>query len=164
MNDRHVNLFLLCVLSVSVLPQVCNASEGVSVGQWARFERTVDNTRMYRNPYTDVKLDVTYKSPDGKRRRFWGFYDGARTWKIRFMPKPLYAQEVFWPGNKYHKIRYADDIRKKAFVLMMSAAAINLADMDGDSSTGFSGSMDLSDRNQVNHDIVREESLGAEQR
>ena len=38
---------------------------------------------------------------------------------------------------------------------MMSAAAINYADMDGNSSTGFSGSMDLSDRNQANHDIVR---------
>jgi hypothetical protein len=69
--------------------------------------------------------------------------------------KPLYAQEVFWPGNKYHKIHDKVDIRKKAFVLMMSAAAINFADMDGNSSTGFSGSMDLADRNQANHDIVR---------
>ncbi|MHC4497105.1 MAG: DUF5060 domain-containing protein, partial [Planctomycetota bacterium] len=56
--------------------------------------------------------------------------------------KPLYAQEVFWPGNKYHNIRNEVDIRKKAFVMMMSAAAINFADMDGNSSTGFSGSMD----------------------
>ncbi|MEA3225751.1 MAG: DUF4038 domain-containing protein, partial [Planctomycetota bacterium] len=69
--------------------------------------------------------------------------------------KPLYAQEVFWPGNKYHKIGSADDIRKKAFVLMMSAATINYADMDGNSSTGFSGSMDISDRNQANHDIIK---------
>ncbi|MHC4116760.1 MAG: DUF5060 domain-containing protein [Planctomycetota bacterium] len=68
--------------------------------------------------------------------------------------KPLYAQEVFWPGNKYHKISDPDDIRKKAFVLMMSAAAINYADMDGNSSTGFSGSMDLADKNQTVHDIV----------
>jgi hypothetical protein len=69
--------------------------------------------------------------------------------------KPLYAQEVFWPGNMYHKIQTEADIRKKAYVLMMSAAAINYADMDGSSSTGFSGSMDLSDRKQAGHDIVR---------
>jgi CubicO group peptidase (beta-lactamase class C family) len=69
--------------------------------------------------------------------------------------KPLYAQEVFWPGNMYHTIRSEADIRKKAFVLMMSAAAINYADMDGNSSTGFSGSMELSDRKQAGHDIVR---------
>jgi hypothetical protein len=69
--------------------------------------------------------------------------------------KPLYAQEVFWPGNKYHNLRSEADIRKKAFVLMMSAAAINFADMDGNSSTGFSGGMDLSERKQARHDIVR---------
>jgi CubicO group peptidase (beta-lactamase class C family) len=69
--------------------------------------------------------------------------------------KPLYAQEVLWPGNMHHDIQRQVDIRKKAFVLMMSAAAINYADMDGDSSTGFSGSMDLSDRKQACHDIVK---------
>ena len=69
--------------------------------------------------------------------------------------KPLYAQEVFWPGNKYHNIRNDVDIRRKAFAIIMSGAAINYADMDGNSSSGFSGSMDLSDRNQARHDIVK---------
>ncbi len=69
--------------------------------------------------------------------------------------KPLYAQEVFWPGNKYHNIHSNVDIRKKAFVIMISAAALNYADMDGNSSSGFSGSMDLSEKTQVKHDIVR---------
>jgi CubicO group peptidase (beta-lactamase class C family) len=69
--------------------------------------------------------------------------------------KPLYAQEVFWPGNKYHDILNDVDIRKKAFVIIMSGAAINYADMDGNSSSGFSGSMDVSDRIQTRHDIVR---------
>ena len=414
MNKKHVNLLLLCVLCTSLPSQSCDASESISVGQWARFETQVLNTKIYRNPYADVTLSVTYENPNGKKIKFWGFYDGARTWKIRYMPdrigtwkydagfsdgsgrtsgtfecvrsdipgmisvdrtnpmwfgykggrhvlirsfhvgdrffaenwpavkreafldwaqtqgynmlsvashylnrdakdrgsgwrtpdlwplnaaeyrkaeailsdlaarkimvypfagffgqssdfptvhqdqtlyikyvlarlgsywnvlfnvagpepkikrkefqnamefvdvnrlgrkireldifghpisihnpsgddpyknedwlsfvtlqgwkgtnlsdiysgmmnnhhgtKPLYAQEVFWPGNKYHKIRNKIDIRKKAFILMMSAAAINYADMDGNSSTGFSGSMDLSDRNQANHDIVR---------
>jgi len=69
--------------------------------------------------------------------------------------KPLYAMEVFWPGNKYHKIRSNVEIRKKAFVIMMSAAAINFGDMNGNSSSGFSGSMELSERKQINHDIVK---------
>ncbi|UCC98182.1 MAG: DUF5060 domain-containing protein [Phycisphaerales bacterium] len=68
--------------------------------------------------------------------------------------KPLYAQEVFWPGNMYHKIESEVDIRKKAYVLIMSAATVNYADMDGNSSTGFSGSMDPSHRKQAGHDIV----------
>jgi hypothetical protein len=69
--------------------------------------------------------------------------------------KPLYAQEVFWPGNKYHDVLNGVDIRKKAFVIIMSGAAINFADMDGNSSSGFSGSMEMSERKQTRHDIVR---------
>lgn len=413
-NKKCVSLLLFLVCSAPLPPKNCAASAGVSVGLWACFEASANNARTYRDPYADVVLDVTYESPDGKKTKFQGFYDGGRTWKIRFMPdrigtwkydavfsdgsqgingtfecvrsdipgmisvdrtnpawfgyksgkhvlirsfhvgdrffaenwpvakrnafldwaqtqgynmlsvashylnrdagargrgwktpdlwplnaaeyrkaedilndlaarkimvypfagffgqssdfptnrqeqtqyikyalarlgpywnilfnvagpeprikarefqnamdfanvnrlgrkireldifghpisihnpsgddpyknedwlsfvtlqgwkganlsdiysgmlrnhhdaKPLYAQEVFWPGNKYHKIGSADDIRKKAFVLMMSAATINYADMDGNSSTGFSGSMDISDRNQANHDIIK---------
>ena len=80
---------------------------------------------------------------------------------------PLYAQEVFWPGNYLHKpIVTNEQIRKKAYVLNMAAAAINYGDMGsgstlgpdynhGNSSSGFSGSMDLDDRHQEWHDIVK---------
>lgn len=413
-NKVYVNVFLSFVLFPLLQSKNCEALVGVSVGRWARFEASIKNVKKYRNPYSDVALDVTYKNPDGKEVKFWGFYDGGWTWKIRFMPdrigtwkydaffsdgsagvsgtfeciqsnipgmisvdqtnpawfgykggehllvrsfhvgdrffaenwpalkrkafldwletqsynmlsvashylnrdaegrgrgwrtpdlwplnaaefqkieailddlaarkimvypfagffgqssdfptnhreqteyiryilarlgaywniifnvagpepklkpnefrnamtaddisrlgreikkldifghlisvhnpsgddpfrdedwlsfvtlqgwkgtnlsdvhrgllknhheaKPLYAQEVFWPGNKYHNIRNDVDIRKKAFVIIMSGAAINYADMDGNSSSGFSGSMDLSDRIQARHDIVR---------
>jgi len=413
-KGRNLNL-LLCLLSLAAsFARYCRADSALSVGRWDKFEATVENPKDYHDPYADVTLDVTYEDPDGKATRFWGFYDGAGTWKIRFMPdrigtwkydaafsdgsrrisgtfecvrsdipgmisvdranpvwfgynsgahglirslhvgdrffaenwpaakrkafldwaqtqgynmlsvashylnrdaegrgrgwrtpdlwppnareyrkaevimtdlaarkimvypfagffgqssdfptagaeqiryirytlarfgpywnilfnvagpepkikakefqnamsfadvnrlgrlisefdvfghpisihnpsgddpykdqdwlsfvtlqgwkgtnladvykgmlknhhdaKPLYAQEVFWPGNKYHKISGEANIRKKAFVLMMSAATINYADMNGNSSTGFSGTMELSDRNQANHDIVR---------
>lgn len=69
--------------------------------------------------------------------------------------KPLYAQETLWPGNKYHPQYSPDDVRKNAFVLMMSAAMINYADMDGDSSSGFSGTMDLEQKVQQRHNIIR---------
>ena len=74
--------------------------------------------------------------------------------------KPLYAQETLWPGNILHIRRcgrdYGDDgIRKNAYVMMMSAAAINFADMDGLSSSGFSGRPDLELRTQSRHDIIR---------
>jgi hypothetical protein len=73
--------------------------------------------------------------------------------------RPVFAQEVFWPGNMHHRIDGrnldADEIRKKAFVLLFSGAAINFGDMDGNSSSGFSGSMDLSARHQARHDIVK---------
>jgi Protein of unknown function (DUF4038) len=75
--------------------------------------------------------------------------------------KPLYAQETLWTGNSIHirKLKGADypdaDLRKNAYVIAMSAAALNFADNRGDSSTGFSGSLDLKDRAQPRHDIIK---------
>ncbi|MBN1674690.1 MAG: DUF5060 domain-containing protein [Kiritimatiellae bacterium] len=70
--------------------------------------------------------------------------------------KPVYAQEVFWPGNTCGHGELSDsDIRKKAFVLIMSAAAINFGDMAGKSSSGFSGTLDPADCIQARHDIVK---------
>jgi hypothetical protein len=69
--------------------------------------------------------------------------------------KPLYAQETLWPGNKFHPAYTDADLRKNAFVLMMSAAVLNFADNTGNSSSGFSGTLDLNDRVQYRHDIVK---------
>lgn len=75
--------------------------------------------------------------------------------------KPLYAQESLWTGNVNFVRRFGgrdftdDELRKNAYVLQMSAAALNFADNRGDSSTGFTGSLDLKDRAQPRHDIVK---------
>jgi hypothetical protein len=70
--------------------------------------------------------------------------------------KPLLAQETLWPGNKYHPAYGIEDIRKNAIVILMSGATFVFGDFNGDSSSGFSGTMELSDRNQKWHDIVRD--------
>lgn len=75
--------------------------------------------------------------------------------------KPLFAQETLWPGNRYQLLEHegrdytAADVRKNAWVVLMSAAALNFGDMDGDSSTGFSGSLDPADAVPSRHGIVR---------
>ena len=75
--------------------------------------------------------------------------------------KPLLAQETLWSGNSVHMrdnkgADYSDDdLRKNAYVIHFSAAYLVFADNNGDSSTGFTGSMDLADRKQGRHDIVK---------
>lgn len=74
--------------------------------------------------------------------------------------KPLYAQETLWSGNEFHRKRFGrdysdDELRKNAIVLTMSAAAINFADNKGDSSTGFSGTLQPNERAQPRHDIIK---------
>lgn len=75
--------------------------------------------------------------------------------------KPLLAQETLWSGNSVH-IRankgadYSDaDLRKNAYVIHFSAAYLVFADNDGDSSTGFTGTMAPADCRQPRHDIVK---------
>jgi len=69
--------------------------------------------------------------------------------------KPLYAQETLWAYNKYHPKYSYDNVRKNAYVILMSGATLNFAENNGDSSSGFSGTLDLTDRNQLLHDIVK---------
>ena len=69
---------------------------------------------------------------------------------------PLYAQETLWTGNVYAHPPYTDtELRRNAYVIALSAAALNYGDMDGDSSSGFSGQPELARRVQRRHDIVK---------
>ena len=74
--------------------------------------------------------------------------------------KPLYAQETLWTGNTIFTRRLQrdftdDELRKNAYVILMSAAVFNFADNRGDSSSGFTGSLNLAERAQPRHDIVK---------
>jgi hypothetical protein len=70
--------------------------------------------------------------------------------------KPLLAQETLWPGNTFGHPKYTlDHVRKAGYVIHMSGAQLNFADMEGSSSSGFSGSMELAERVQERHDVIR---------
>ena len=69
--------------------------------------------------------------------------------------KPLYAQETLWANNKNHPKYSLEDLRKNAYVLMMSGASLNFAENNGNSSSGFSGSLDPGQRNQNFHDAIK---------
>ena len=74
--------------------------------------------------------------------------------------KPLFAQETLWSRNRFHMGRNGrdysdDDLRKHLLVLNLSAAGVCFADNDGDSSSGFSGSLDPAAAWQARHDILK---------
>jgi len=75
--------------------------------------------------------------------------------------KPLFAAETIWFGNLYMPSFTDTDLRKLLYVVNISATALNFADMNGDSSSGFSGSMDINDtsasgKHQSKHDVVKQ--------
>ena len=83
---------------------------------------------------------------------------------VRITTKPLLAQETLWSGNVFH-IRQLenrdfsdDELRRNAWVIHMSAAALVFADNGGGiSSAGFTGSMNPADAEQHRHDIIKED-------
>jgi len=43
----------------------------------------------YRNPFTDLRVTATFRSPSGRQFVVEGFYDGDDEWRVRFMPDEL---------------------------------------------------------------------------
>lgn len=84
---------------------------------------------------------------------YWGII------KNRNLSQPLYAQETLWYGNIYHHEKVGreysdDDLRRNAWTITMAGGAINFADNKGDSSTGFSGTLNFEEIHQEKHEII----------
>ena len=60
------------------------------VERWDTFEIALDAAGSYDNPFRDLELTARFThEPSGKTIAAGGFYDGASTWRIRFMPTEL---------------------------------------------------------------------------
>lgn len=70
--------------------------------------------------------------------------------------KPLFAQETLWTGNRNHPEYTLEDLRKNAWVILFSATNFCFADNDGNSSTGFSGTMDVAQARVETHELMGE--------
>src|SRR5579862_1379973 len=54
--------------------------------EWGMEEISLHSGRVYKNPFTDVRLQAQFSGGD-KRIVVEGFYDGDGTWKVRLMPE-----------------------------------------------------------------------------
>lgn len=99
----------------------------------------------------------------------YGVLQGPKTVDLRVLSrglleshhpaKPLLAQETLWSRNTYHLRSlgrdYTDEeIRRNAWVIQMCAAGLVFADNNGNSSTGFSGTLDPADAHPTRHAIL----------
>jgi hypothetical protein len=64
------------------------------------FEISLSNAHDYANPFADVTLEATFISPAGRKIRASGFYDGGKTWRLRFMPEEV--------GKWRYEARFSD--------------------------------------------------------
>ena len=74
--------------------------------------------------------------------------------------KALFSHECMWYGSfspDFDNQAYSEThLRKKTFVMIMSGASVNFAQTDGDSSSGFAGSMDPSQVIPSLHEAVND--------
>jgi hypothetical protein len=57
-----------------------------AVPRWSRFETSFTAAQKYAAPVHDVRLDVAFTAPSGKRHVIRSFWDGGATWRVRFSP------------------------------------------------------------------------------
>lgn len=56
------------------------------VHTWGRWEGRFDSAHDHAHPTRSVALTAEFTSPSGERRQARGFWDGGRTWRLRFSP------------------------------------------------------------------------------
>jgi len=96
---------------VSIAPAVARGPQPMeSVPRWGLFEISVSNPRDYANPFAGVNLEATFISPSGKKVKASGFYDGEKTWRLRFMPDEI--------GAWRYETKFSDGLPGKADSLM----------------------------------------------
>lgn len=70
-------------------------STNLSVQPWREVELTLTAAQDYANGYTDVEVWADFTHDDGALLRRPAFWDGGRTWKIRFA-SPLASGQWTW--------------------------------------------------------------------
>ncbi len=58
----------------------------MDVAIWTVYEAVFGGTKSYDNPFWDVDLQVRFTGPEGRIRVVDAFWDGGRTWRVRFSP------------------------------------------------------------------------------
>lgn len=60
------------------------------VEQYKKFEASFTSDRVYENPLYDLEhFKVTFTSESGREKTVHGFWDGNKTWKVRFLADEL---------------------------------------------------------------------------
>jgi hypothetical protein len=76
--------FLIVAIFTSATAKMLAADPVVP--KWGRFEHTFESAAKYENPLQEAALSVFFLSPDGQTNRAYGFWDGDKTWRVRFSP------------------------------------------------------------------------------
>jgi hypothetical protein len=87
-EDRRRAVLAAYILLMAPVLSVGGASDA-GIPRWTRFEQALESAIEYANPAQEVSLTAVFTSPQGKASRVHGFWDGGRTWRVRFAPDQI---------------------------------------------------------------------------
>ncbi len=85
-RNLSAGLALACLLGLAPAITATARPKLAVVPKWDRFEGTFKSSIRYTNALQDATLTVIFTSPLGATQRVDGFWDGGRTWRVRFSP------------------------------------------------------------------------------
>ena len=83
---RHNELFVLVAALLGSVIFTSHASAQSTIQLWEPMELTFTSARDYPNPYADVSFSVDFAGPDHTTIHRPAFWDGGKTWRVRFAP------------------------------------------------------------------------------
>jgi hypothetical protein len=97
-------VILYCLASPALPASAPDSARLPIIPKWDRFEANFRSSKSYRNPIQQAALTVTFVSPRGETNMVPGFWDGGRTWRVRFCPgepgRWTYRTTCSDPANK----------------------------------------------------------------
>src|SRR5690606_37849599 len=73
------------VAGLCFLTCLSTTTPAADIPVWGVFEQELTATTDHDNPFT-AKVVVQFRGPSGREHARLGFWDGGRTWRVRFCP------------------------------------------------------------------------------
>lgn len=86
MAQRKLTWLLLTAVCVIFTNLPAVAARNLTAQKWQRLELTFKSSVNYTNPLQEAEMRVIFVSPLGETNRVYGFWDGGKTWRVRFQP------------------------------------------------------------------------------
>ena len=81
-------VFLACCCLAAFFASTGASAKSVPlVAKWVRFDQRFSSSVTYEYPLQQCQFTVTFTSPRGETFSIPGFWDGGRTWRVRFSPE-----------------------------------------------------------------------------
>jgi hypothetical protein len=88
-HQEKMSINRLVTNALCLLASVCSlqAASADKTAIWHKYEIPFASDREYENPIYDVStFSVVFTSATGREKTVNGFWDGGKTWKVRFLP------------------------------------------------------------------------------